>query len=115
VGPAAVTPEIPVTPDSTQTPVPPQVQTSGGTLSPSTGGGGETLAACMGLWDSSTHMTNGEWRATCVRTLNGMDIGGGVTDFASTNPNAQQASGGRQPTTARVIRQRQRANTLRSD
>ncbi len=114
VGPAAVAPEIPVTPDSTQTPVPPQVQTSGGTLSPSTGGGGETLAACMGLWDSSTHMSNGEWRATCVRTLNGMDIGGGVTDFASTNPNAQQ--GGRQSaTTARVIRQRQRTNTLRSD
>lgn len=37
------------------------------------GGGGKTLADCMGFWDKDTHMTKAEWRATCVRTLNGLD------------------------------------------
>jgi hypothetical protein len=33
------------------------------------GGGGKTLAACMGFWDRATHMTKGEWRAACKRTM----------------------------------------------
>jgi hypothetical protein len=37
---------------------------------PSTpGGGGESLADCMGFWDRGTHMTKTEWKAACVRTM----------------------------------------------
>jgi hypothetical protein len=28
----------------------------------------------MGFWDRSTHMTRAEWRQTCDRTLNGIDL-----------------------------------------
>lgn len=42
---------------------------------PSTpGGGGDTLQACMGFWDSGTHMSKVEWRAACTRTLNRLDL-----------------------------------------
>lgn len=30
-----------------------------------------SLDECMGLWDSSTHMTRDQWRAACVRTGSG--------------------------------------------
>jgi hypothetical protein len=33
------------------------------------GGGGRTLADCMGFWDRETHMTKPEWKAACLRTL----------------------------------------------
>ena len=33
------------------------------------GGGGKTLADCMGFWDRETHMTKPEWKAACLRTL----------------------------------------------
>jgi hypothetical protein len=33
------------------------------------GGGGKTLAACMGFWDKATHMTKAEWKAACLRTM----------------------------------------------
>ena len=33
------------------------------------GGGGKSLAACMGFWDKATHMTKGEWRHACKRTM----------------------------------------------
>lgn len=61
---------------------PEPVETTGGTLAADThpGGGGDTLAACMSFWKPDSHMTKGEWRSTCVRTLNGLDSGGGVTD-----------------------------------
>ena len=64
-------------------PLAPQLQTqfsSGGSLqsnlalSPGTtaqGGGGETLADCMGFWDPETHMSKVEWKATCLRTMKG--------------------------------------------
>jgi len=29
------------------------------------GGGGKSLADCMGFWDAATHMTKVEWRAAC--------------------------------------------------
>jgi hypothetical protein len=38
------------------------------------GGGGPTLADCMGLWDKSTDMSKVEWKDTCVRTLNGTNL-----------------------------------------
>jgi len=38
------------------------------------GGGGETLADCMGFWDQGTHMSKTEWRTACVRTLNRLDL-----------------------------------------
>jgi hypothetical protein len=47
--------------------------TSGGSPSetaPSApGGGGNTLADCMGFWDRGTHMTKAEWKAACVRSI----------------------------------------------
>jgi len=33
------------------------------------GGGGKSLADCMGFWDKGTHMTKTEWRSACQRTL----------------------------------------------
>jgi hypothetical protein len=37
---------------------------------PSTpGGGGKSLADCMGFWDHETHMSKAEWKAACVRTM----------------------------------------------
>jgi hypothetical protein len=37
---------------------------------PSTpGGGGKSLADCMGFWDRATHMSKAEWKAACVRTM----------------------------------------------
>jgi hypothetical protein len=33
------------------------------------GGGGKTLADCMGFWEPATHMSKAEWRAACKRTL----------------------------------------------
>lgn len=56
-------------------PVPDIVASSGGSaVIDHSGGGGNTLAACMGFWDRSTHMSRGEWRQTCTRTLNGIDL-----------------------------------------
>ena len=49
--------------------------TSPSESAPSTpGGGGDTLQACMGFWDRGTHMSKGEWRAACTRTLNRLDL-----------------------------------------
>jgi hypothetical protein len=33
------------------------------------GGGGKTLADCMGFWDRETHMTKAEWRGACIRSM----------------------------------------------
>ncbi len=54
----------------------PVTATSGGSArtNPTPGGGGATLPECMALWDRSTHMTRAEWRETCQRTLNGLDL-----------------------------------------
>ena len=49
--------------------------TSSGSASPSKsapskmGGGGKTLADCMGFWDAATHMSKVEWRAACKRSM----------------------------------------------
>jgi len=49
--------------------------TSSGSNSPSQsapskpGGGGKALSACMGFWDAATHMSKGEWRAACKRSM----------------------------------------------
>ena len=56
-------------------PVPDTFASSGGSATVDHyGGGAETLASCMGFWDRSTHMTRAEWRQTCNRTLNGVDL-----------------------------------------
>ena len=63
--------------------VPPPAASSGGSarqgslaLSPGSetnpsapGGGGKTLADCMGFWEPATHMTKQEWRGACQRTI----------------------------------------------
>jgi hypothetical protein len=33
------------------------------------GGGGKSLADCMGFWDRETHMSKAEWKAACARTM----------------------------------------------
>jgi hypothetical protein len=33
------------------------------------GGGGKSLADCMGFWDRETHMSKAEWKAACLRTM----------------------------------------------
>ena len=38
------------------------------------GGGGDTLADCMAMWDAGRHMSTVEWREACARTLNGLDV-----------------------------------------
>lgn len=38
------------------------------------GAGGPTLADCMSNWDPTTDMSKSEWKATCIRTLNGIDL-----------------------------------------
>lgn len=45
---------------------------SGGAAKPDStpGGGGSSLADCMGMWDNDTHMSKVEWQAACRRTLN---------------------------------------------
>jgi hypothetical protein len=66
----------------------PDVFASGGgpAVTDHSGGGANTLASCMSFWDSATHMSKPEWRATCVRTLNGIDLpaDGGMTAPPST-------------------------------
>jgi len=38
------------------------------------GAAGLTLADCMAVWEPALHMSKGEWRSTCVRTLNGVEL-----------------------------------------
>ncbi|MBS0241447.1 MAG: hypothetical protein JSS20_04670 [Proteobacteria bacterium] len=49
-------------------------QSGGATGNQLYGGGGATVKDCMQLWDKSSHMTRTEWRATCKRTLNGINL-----------------------------------------
>jgi hypothetical protein len=76
-------PSTSVTSQQTQ-PADTSVSTGGTLATDHSGGGGDTLAACMSFWKADTTMTRVEWRDTCVRTLNGLDIGGGVTDNIGT-------------------------------
>jgi hypothetical protein len=56
-------------------PVPDIFASSGGSATIDHSGGGQnTLASCMSFWDSATHMSRAEWRQTCNRTLNGIDL-----------------------------------------
>jgi hypothetical protein len=84
---AAPTPELaPIAPLSPQLPtqfstggvVQPNLALSPGPSSPvspsesapsAPGGGGKSLADCMGFWDRETHMSKSEWKAACVRTM----------------------------------------------
>ena len=34
------------------------------------GGGGKSLADCLGFWEPATHMSKSEWRAACQRSQN---------------------------------------------
>ena len=54
----------------------PNELSSGGTprQDPFFGGGGSTLTDCMSIWDPTTDMSKSEWKATCIRTLNGIDL-----------------------------------------
>jgi hypothetical protein len=38
------------------------------------GAAGLTLADCMAVWEPALHMSKGEWRQTCARTLNGVEL-----------------------------------------
>jgi hypothetical protein len=78
-------------------PSPPVANTfasSGGTAAPDhSGGGGASLAACMGFWEPATHMTKTEWRTTCIRTLNGIDLP--VETAGTSSPHTGSAHAGR--------------------
>ncbi len=73
----------------------PDVFASGGgpAVTDHSGGGANTLASCMSFWDSATHMSKPEWRATCVRTLNGIDLpaDGGMTVPTSAHAHVRHA------------------------
>ncbi len=64
---------------------------SGGALVPREPipGGGPSLADCMDIWEPATHMSQAEWRTTCVRTLNGVDL---VPTQVAGNPGKEPAS-----------------------
>lgn len=46
---------------------PPPLPSGGSSIS--AGGRARTLAECEALWDATTHMSKGEWRNSCRRTL----------------------------------------------
>ena len=61
---------------SNSTAVPTALPTGGssGVALPETPGGGrEGLAACMEFWDSGTHMTKAEWKASCERSVHRLE------------------------------------------
>lgn len=69
--PAAITQSSP----STLAPPDPVSTESGGSSRTETpGGGAPTLANCMSLWEPVLDMSKAEWKATCIRTLNGIDL-----------------------------------------
>jgi hypothetical protein len=85
-----VTPVAPLSPPVTTT-----VLTAGGnaridSASPSStspteaapdvaGGGGKSLADCMGFWEQATHMSKSEWRASCDRSQHRLEALNGAT------------------------------------
>jgi hypothetical protein len=75
---APLSPQITTTPLSggipTRVPSSSPSSTSPSESAPSApGGGGNTLADCMKMWDRDTHMTKTEWRAACQRSLTRLD------------------------------------------
>lgn len=77
--PGAAAAPTATTPSVTPPPVPEPIQpatitSSGGSSIPGLGGGEKTLSGCMALWEPALHMSKPEWRATCKRTLNGLDM-----------------------------------------
>lgn len=67
---AAPTPTTPQSPPLDTT----TLSSGGASTTDTSGGGGRTIAECMELWDNSSHMSRTEWRSTCRRTLNGLDL-----------------------------------------
>lgn len=53
---------------------PVSTESGGSSRQPDYGAGGPTLASCMAIWEPVLDMTKAEWKATCVRTLNGVDL-----------------------------------------
>lgn len=81
-------------------PVPDVFASGGGTAAVDhSGGGANTLASCMSFWDSATHMSKSEWRDTCVRTLNGIDLpaDSGMTVPTSTRAHVRHTRAQAQP------------------
>lgn len=77
-------------PASVPSPALSSATSTGGTAAPdSTGGGGATLADCMTFWGPETHMTKVEWRATCVRSLEGLDLLGGAHEASAAGQPSQ--------------------------
>jgi hypothetical protein len=84
---------------------------TGGTATPDSrpGGGGDTIADCMALWDSGTHMSKSLWRQTCQRTLNGIDLAGETT--RETTPETKATPSPSAPAPASVAKRAQHAGT----
>lgn len=72
--------------------VPDVVASGGGTATiDHSGGSGNTLADCMRLWDFASHMSKAEWRTTCERTLNGIDLPTELGGPAPAHPHIRHA------------------------
>lgn len=87
---------------SALTPVDPVSTASGGSSPPPDyGAGGPTLASCMAIWEPALDMTKSEWKATCVRTLNGVDLPVSGNQVAHhTSQRSTHAHRNRHPTSA---------------
>lgn len=81
-GSAAVAPQQP---QNTLSELPTALSAGGTSATSTPGGGGKTLADCMAIWAPDTHMTKVEWRDTCKRTLNGIEM---PTETASAGTSA---------------------------
>lgn len=72
-------------------PIQSDFSSSGGTTTAHPGGGSETLASCMSFWEPATHMSKQEWRRTCQRTLNGINLPDETGTVTPVPPTSYQA------------------------
>lgn len=69
--PAAAAAAPAASPDPTQ---PATITSSGGSSGTNLGGGYKSLNDCVALWEPALHMSKTEWRQTCQRTSNGLNL-----------------------------------------
>ncbi|MGE0023551.1 MAG: hypothetical protein AB7S70_07970 [Hyphomicrobium sp.] len=62
----------PITEPAQDTSLPPE-QSGGASGVVITAGGGPTLTDCMVLWEPAVHMSKSDWKAVCIRTMNGIE------------------------------------------
>jgi hypothetical protein len=60
---------------------------------PNKTGNDYSLAECMGLWDGGTHMTKGQWRASCQRVQNRLNNLGVIAEETGTKKTKKSGVG----------------------